>query len=142
MRTAIVVTGGLPPGGNGPIVPSWLALFGRPSAPLGLSSWAQENGSQRTRHGRRAVHEACELATSVHVCTKFMAALAHAKGVDTTIIPLTSVTSQAARLKSAFARRGESTLRIIQVASLNRVKKSTAPDRCAPPRPREDRRPS
>lgn len=79
-------------------------------------------GSQRTRRGRRAVHEACVLATAVHVCTKFMAALAHAKGVNTTIIPLTSVTAQAATLKPAFARRGGSGFRIVQVASLSRVK--------------------
>lgn len=79
-------------------------------------------GSQRTRRGRKAVREACTLATKVHVCTKFMAALAHAHGISTTIIPLTSVTSQAATLKSAFARRGASTFRIVQVASLSRVK--------------------
>jgi len=151
--------------------------LGRPSAPLGMTRWAQEKalrlaldrtgpfdiihglcadpagqlaaragrrlkipsvvtcdngefvslpkikyGSQRTRGGRRAVREACELATTVHVCTKFMAALAHAQGVHTTIIPLTSVTSQAATIKSAFARRGKTGLRIVQVARLNRVK--------------------
>jgi glycosyltransferase involved in cell wall biosynthesis len=79
-------------------------------------------GSQRTRRGRNAVAEACALATTVHVCTKFMAALAHAKGVSTTIIPLTSVTSQAATLKSAFNRRGARDFRIVQVASLSRVK--------------------
>lgn len=210
MKIAIVVSGGLHPGGRRQTQPSWLALFerlakshqvhafalrqlaeaqtyslrgftvhdlGRPSALLGLSRWAQEKaltraldhtgsfdvihgfyadpagylaaragrrllipsvvtcdsgefvslpkinyGSQRTRRGRRAVREACELATSVHVCTKFMAALAHARGVHTTIIPLTSVTSQAATLKSAFTKRGESTFRIVQVASLSRVK--------------------
>ena len=79
-------------------------------------------GSQRTRRGRRAVREACELATAVHVCTKFMSALAHAIGVSTTVIPLTSVTSQAAMLKSAFASRREPHFRIVQVASLSRVK--------------------
>lgn len=79
-------------------------------------------GSQRTSRGRRAVREACELATTVHVCTKFMAALAHARGVNTRIIPLTSVTSQAATLKSAFARRNGAQFRIVQVASLSRVK--------------------
>ena len=79
-------------------------------------------GSQRTWRGRRAVREACELATTVHVCTKFMAALAHAQGVHTTIIPLTSVTSQAATITSAFAKRGRTGLRIVQVASLSRVK--------------------
>jgi glycosyltransferase involved in cell wall biosynthesis len=79
-------------------------------------------GSQRTWRGRRAVRQACELASAVHVCTKFMAALAHAQGVNTTIIPLTSVTSQAATIKSAFSRRGEPGFRIVQVASLSRVK--------------------
>lgn len=79
-------------------------------------------GSQRTAGGRRAVREACALATKVHVCTKFMAALAHARGVNTTIIPLTSVTSRAATIKSAFARRGGSRFRIVQIASLSRVK--------------------
>lgn len=79
-------------------------------------------GSQRTGRGRRAVREACELASAVHVCTKYMAALAHARGVNTTIIPLTSVTSQAATLKSAFARRTGDKFRIVQVASLSRVK--------------------
>lgn len=151
--------------------------LGRPSAPLGLTRWAQEKslaraldqagpfdlihgfwadpagqlaaragkrlaipsvvtcdsgefvslpkikyGSQRTRRGRRAVREACELATKVHVCTRFMSALAHAQGVSTTVIPLTSVTSRAATIKSAFARRGASQFRIVQVASLSRVK--------------------
>ena len=79
-------------------------------------------GSQRTRRGRHAVREACALATKVHVCTKFMSALAHAQSVSTTVIPLTSVTSRAATLKSAFARRSKAEFRIIQVASLSRVK--------------------
>lgn len=79
-------------------------------------------GSQRTANGRRAVREACELATTVHVCTKFMAALAAAQGVKTTIIPLTSITSRAATLKQAFARRETDRFRIVQVASLSRVK--------------------
>ena len=151
--------------------------LGRPSAPLGMTRWAQEKalrlaldrtgpfeiihgfcadpagqlaaraarrlgipsvvtcddgefvsipkikyGSQRTRRGRRAVRDACELATTVHVCTKFMAALAHAKGVNTRIIPLTSVTSRAATLKSALGRRAGSGFRIVQVARLSRVK--------------------
>jgi glycosyltransferase involved in cell wall biosynthesis len=79
-------------------------------------------GSQRTIRGRRAVREACELATRVHVCSSFMSALAHTRGVTATVIPLTSVTSQAATLKSAFSRRGESPFRIIQIASLSPVK--------------------
>jgi glycosyltransferase involved in cell wall biosynthesis len=151
--------------------------LGRPSAPIGLTRWAQERalaraldahgpfdlihgfwadpagqlaaragkrlripsvvtcdsgefvslprikyGSQRTSNGRRAVKEACELATRVHVCTNFMSALAGALGVATTVIPLTSVTSRAATLKSAFARRADDQFRIVQVASLSRVK--------------------
>lgn len=79
-------------------------------------------GAQRTRSGRNAVSEACGLATKVHVCTKYMAALAGAHNVLTTIIPLTSVTSQAATIKSSFARRGDDGFRIVQVASLSRVK--------------------
>jgi glycosyltransferase involved in cell wall biosynthesis len=79
-------------------------------------------GSQRTSRGRHAVSEACALATTVHVCTTFMAALAHAQGVRTTIIPLTSVTSRAATFKPAFMRQGAATFRIVQVASLSRVK--------------------
>jgi glycosyltransferase involved in cell wall biosynthesis len=81
-----------------------------------------EYGSQRTRSGRRAVREACTLATTVHVCTKYMASLAGAQDVLTTIIPLTSVTSRAATIKAAFARRGDEGFRIVQVASLSRVK--------------------
>jgi len=210
VKIAIVVMGGLHPGGEEHVVPSWLALFerlakthtihafvlkhlpaaqtyrlrgftvhdlGRPSGPLGFNRWAQEKalrealdhhgpfdlihgfwadpagqlaaragkrlgipsivtcdsgefislpkinyGSQRTRSGRRAVREACALATRVHVCTKFMAALAGAQGVSTTIIPLTSVTSQAATIKSAFERRRTTGFRIVQVGSLSRLK--------------------
>lgn len=79
-------------------------------------------GSQRTARGRAVVAEACSVATRVHVCTRFMAALARANGVDTTIIPLTSVTSQHV---TSGARRGGSNadpFRIIQVASLSLVK--------------------
>jgi glycosyltransferase involved in cell wall biosynthesis len=79
-------------------------------------------GSQRTRRGRRAVQEACTLATKVHVCTKYMAALAGAHNIPTTIIPLTSVTSRAATIKAAFSRRRDEGFRIVQVAGLSRVK--------------------
>jgi glycosyltransferase involved in cell wall biosynthesis len=99
-------------------------------------------GSQRTRHGRRAVREACEVATTVHVCTDFMRALAAARGISATVIPLTSVTSQAAHLRQGFHLRqgyggqdggqdgGQATskrgpgrpFRVVQVASLSRVK--------------------
>ena len=151
--------------------------LGRPSAPLGLTRWAQQRallrainehgpfnvihgfwadpagqlaarighrlkvpsvvtcdsgefvslpaikyGSQRTRSGRRAVAEACSLATRVHVCSQFMAALAHARGIDTTVIPLTSVTSAAALIKWLPSYREKDRFRLIQVASLSRVK--------------------
>jgi len=78
-------------------------------------------GSQRTRRGRAAVQEACELAGKVHVCTTFMGALAASHNVATTVIPLTSVTSRAATIKWQM-RRDSDTFRIIQVASLSRVK--------------------
>jgi glycosyltransferase involved in cell wall biosynthesis len=78
-------------------------------------------GSQRTLRGRRAVLEACTLATQVHVCTRFMKELAETAGVTATVIPLTSVTSRAA---STRLISGDSTgpFRIAQVASLSRVK--------------------
>jgi len=79
-------------------------------------------GSQRTSRGRKAVGEACSLATRVHVCTRFMSALAHAQGIKTTIIPLTSVTSQHAAFRSNSRRAPDAPFRIIQVASLSRVK--------------------
>jgi glycosyltransferase involved in cell wall biosynthesis len=79
-------------------------------------------GSQRTARGRRAVTEACTLATKVHVCTDFMGALAAQRGVRATVIPLTSVTSRAATIKWPATRRASDTFRIVQVASLSRVK--------------------
>jgi glycosyltransferase involved in cell wall biosynthesis len=79
-------------------------------------------GSQRTANGRRAVKEACTLATRVHVCTRFMSALAAAQGFATTVIPLTSVTSRAATRSMAFSRRATGPFRLVQVASLSRVK--------------------
>lgn len=79
-------------------------------------------GSQRTRRGRRAVSEACTLATKVHVCTTFMAALAAMENIVATVIPLTSVTSKAATIKWPVTRRQSDTFRIVQVASLSRVK--------------------
>jgi glycosyltransferase involved in cell wall biosynthesis len=79
-------------------------------------------GSQRTGRGRRAVDEACSLATRVHVCTRYMSALAHAKNIHTTIIPLTSVTSQYAAFRPNSRRPLDAPFRLIQVASLSRVK--------------------
>jgi glycosyltransferase involved in cell wall biosynthesis len=79
-------------------------------------------GSQRTARGRRAVAEACSLATCVHVCSSFMSALAHARGVKTSIIPLTSVTSRAATITPVRKRSDAGPFRLVQVASLSRVK--------------------
>jgi glycosyltransferase involved in cell wall biosynthesis len=79
-------------------------------------------GSQRSARGRKAVDEACTLASKVHVCTTFMAALAAAKGITTTVIPLTSVTSRAATINWPAPRRATETFRIVQVASLSPVK--------------------
>lgn len=78
-------------------------------------------GSQQTRRGRRAVLEACTLATKVHVCTGFMSALAATAGVTPIVIPLTSVTSRAA-FKRPDTGDGPEPFRIVQVASLSRIK--------------------
>jgi glycosyltransferase involved in cell wall biosynthesis len=77
-------------------------------------------GSQRTARGRQAVDDACSLATCVHVCTRFMAALAAARNVHAVVIPLTSVTSDAATAHRTARRGGP--FRIVQVASLSHVK--------------------
>ena len=87
-----------------------------------VSMPAIKYGSQRTSSGRNAVREACALASKVHVCTTFMGALAAQHNVAATVIPLTSVTSQAAAIKWPPAPRASSTFRIVQVASLSRVK--------------------
>ncbi|HEX6161858.1 MAG TPA: glycosyltransferase family 4 protein [Vicinamibacterales bacterium] len=79
-------------------------------------------GSQRTARGRAAVREACALASKVHVSTSFMGALAAQHNVAATVIPLTSVTSQAATIKWPTAPRSSDTFRIVQVATLSRVK--------------------
>ena len=73
-------------------------------------------GSQRTPRGRAAVHEACRLASQVHVCTAFMAGLASAHGVTPRVIPLGAARAGAAPLPRSGG------LRLIQVATLSRVK--------------------
>lgn len=79
-------------------------------------------GSQRTSRGRRAVTEACTLASKVHVCTSFMAALAEAHGVTATVIPLTSVASNPAAIEWSESPLDSNSFRVVQVASLSRVK--------------------
>ncbi len=78
-------------------------------------------GSQRTAPGRRAVSEACTQATVVHVCTNFMAGLAGAHGFAATVIPLTSVDAGTAAIDRQIRSAG-GPLRLIQIASLSRVK--------------------
>jgi len=88
-----------------------------------ISLPAIDYGSQRTIRGRKAVQEACTQATRVHVCTKFMAELAASRNIKTTIIPLTSITSDPATISTAALKRDEGALfRLVQVASLSRVK--------------------
>jgi glycosyltransferase involved in cell wall biosynthesis len=79
-------------------------------------------GSQRTWRGRRAVEEACTLATRVHVCSRFMSALAAQRNIKPAIVPLTSVTSQAATFKPPSRRAPDAPFRLVQVASLSLVK--------------------
>ncbi|HUQ87637.1 MAG TPA: glycosyltransferase family 4 protein [Vicinamibacterales bacterium] len=76
-------------------------------------------GSQRTSGGRAAVADACKLATKVHVCTTYMAALAALEHIATTVIPLTSVTSEAAMIKWSLTRHESDSFRIVQVARLS-----------------------
>ena len=84
---------------------------------------AIDYGSQRTLRGRKAVEEACSQATRLHVCTKFMASLAALRGFKSVVIPLTSITSEAANITSASMQRDEGEpFRLVQVASLSRVK--------------------
>jgi glycosyltransferase involved in cell wall biosynthesis len=78
-------------------------------------------GSQRTLRGRKAVDEACSLATRVHVCTRFMSALARARGIDSVTIPLTSITPAHATDGRGRHSKDEP-FRVVQVASLSLVK--------------------
>ena len=76
-------------------------------------------GSQRTARGRRAVREALS-ATRIHVCTNFMARKAAAHGTAPVVIPLTTVVAEA--YAPAHRAMREASLRLVQVASLSRVK--------------------
>ena len=76
-------------------------------------------GSQRTRRGRRAIREALS-ATRTHVCTGFMARRAAAAGTTPAVIPLTSISAE--HNPNSHRPMRESSLRLLQVASLSRVK--------------------
>jgi glycosyltransferase involved in cell wall biosynthesis len=95
---------------------------------------AIDYGSQRTPRGRAAIDEALR-ASRLHVCSEFMAAKARQHGVVPIIIPLTTVkagTSGSRLPPLDFARGGPEPvegpapgsrgLRLLQVASLSRVK--------------------
>ena len=122
--------------------------FGRPAI-VTLDSGEFESipaidyGSQRTSRGRAAIGEALT-ASRIHVCSEFMAAKARQRGVTPVVIPLTTITSTGAsgsRLSASAAARplrrdlaearfeseggtdpGSPHLRLLQVASLSRVK--------------------
>ena len=78
---------------------------------------AIEYGSQRTPRGRAAIDEALR-ASCVHVCSEFMAAKAKARGTQPVVIPLTSIRSA----PPVRSRQQHGPLRLLQVASLSRVK--------------------
>ena len=93
---------------------------------------AIEYGSQRTSRGRAAIDEALT-ASRVHVCSEFMAAKAQLRGVTPIVIPLTTVSGTGSRLPPLDCARGgpelvegpapgSRPLRLLQVASLSRVK--------------------
>ena len=81
---------------------------------------AIEYGSQRTSRGRAAIDEALT-ASRLHVCSEFMAAKARQRGVVPTIIPLTTVRDTSTGTGNREPGSGR-TLRLLQVASLSRVK--------------------
>jgi glycosyltransferase involved in cell wall biosynthesis len=78
---------------------------------------AIDYGSQRTSRGRAAINEALT-ASRLHVCSEFMAAKARQRGVVPIVIPLTTIRGGTSR----FPDPGSRPLRLLQVASLSRVK--------------------
>jgi glycosyltransferase involved in cell wall biosynthesis len=76
-------------------------------------------GMQRSLGGRAAVAIACRTATRVHVASEYMQRLAREKGVDARCIPLGV---DLVRVRPPAARMEGSPWRLLQVASLNRVK--------------------
>lgn len=76
-------------------------------------------GLQRTWHGRAAVRLAARWATRLHVASACMEMLAHARGLDVVRIPLGV---DPARVPAPSDRRDGPPWRLLQIASLNRVK--------------------
>ena len=80
-------------------------------------------GLQRSTRTRAVVSTATQLASAVHVTTAFMSALAAKRGVAATCIPMGIDVS---RIPFNDARPQGPPWRLLQVASLNRVKDQTA----------------
>lgn len=76
-------------------------------------------GLQRTVRGRAFMSATCRLATVVHVISDYMRALATQHGVDAVCIPL-GIDTQ--RFAAGGGKRGGPPWRLLQVASMNRVK--------------------
>jgi glycosyltransferase involved in cell wall biosynthesis len=76
-------------------------------------------GLQRSMRTRAVVRTATQLATAVHVTTRFMSVLAANRGMTTTCIPLGIDVS---RIGFKDVRSDGPPWRLLQVASLNRVK--------------------
>lgn len=76
-------------------------------------------GLQRSLRGRAAVLMACRLATTVHVTTEYMQALAERHGIRATRVPLGVDTT---RLSSDSPPREGPPWRLLQVAAINPVK--------------------
>lgn len=79
-------------------------------------------GLQRTWRGRTSVRLACRLATIVTVCSESMRTRARARGIDPRVIPF-GVDRR--WFESAAPRAEGPPWRLLQVASLNRVKDHT-----------------
>ena len=76
-------------------------------------------GLQRTAKGRLGVWLACRVATSVHVASSYMQQQAQARGIDTVCVPFGV---DLHRVRAPAERREGPPWRLLQVASLNRVK--------------------
>lgn len=76
-------------------------------------------GLQRNVQGRLAVWLACRVATSVHVASEYMQQLAQARGIEAVCVPFGVDLN---RVRPPAERRDGPPWRLLQVASLNRVK--------------------
>jgi len=79
-------------------------------------------GSQRSARGRALVRLACNVATRVHVTTAFMQTLARAHGCEAVKIPMGVDLARVQGSDTRIDRAEQPPWRLLQVASLNRVK--------------------